>query len=85
MSSITIRINEEDKIAAEQIFKALGLNISSATNAFFKQVIRTGGIPFSLKADFKADPFFSSQNQKRLKKSILQMQNEGGKIHEILK
>lgn len=80
MSSITIRVNEADKIALERIFKDLGLNISSATNAFFKQVIRTSGMPFEL----KADPFFGEQNQKRLKESIEQMESRGGKIHEVI-
>lgn len=79
MSSITIRVDEADKKAVEQIFKDIGLNISSATNAFFKQVIMHGGIPFEL----KSDPFYSKQNIKRLEKSAKEIEKNGGETHDL--
>ena len=44
----TIRIDSEDKDKANQIFKEMGINLSTAVNAFLKAVIREGSIPFSL-------------------------------------
>jgi DNA-damage-inducible protein J len=47
-------------------------------------VLREKRIPFELKLkeeDF--DPFYSSKNMERLKKSIEQMEKTGGTIHEV--
>ena len=45
-TSVTMRVDCEDKAKAEQIFNALGLNMSTAFNMFIKQTIRCDGIPF---------------------------------------
>ena len=37
------------KVAAEKIFEALGINMSTAVNIFLRQTIRENGIPFELK------------------------------------
>lgn len=70
MKNISIRISEEDKIAVENIFNELGLTLSSATLAFYKQVIINNGLPFEL----KVDPFYSKKNIDRLKKSIAELE-----------
>lgn len=44
----TIRIDLDDKDKANKVFKEIGVNLSSAVNAFLKVVIREGGIPFPL-------------------------------------
>jgi addiction module antitoxin, relB/dinJ family len=80
MASINIRVNDNDKKAVEQILADIGLTLSSATNAFYKQIIMHRGIPFEL----KADPFFSQENLKRLEKNAEQMKTTGGQIHEVL-
>ena len=49
----TIRIDLEDKDKANKIFKEIGINLSSAVNAFLKVVIREGSIPFPLEASSK--------------------------------
>jgi len=49
-TSISIRIDEDVKRDAESLLSKLGLTLSSATNVFFRQVIRTQGIPFPLSA-----------------------------------
>ena len=79
MATVTIRVSDHDKKKVEQIFSDLGLNISSATNAFFKQVIYNGGIPFEL----KVDSFYSKENLKRLEKNAKEMEETGGKIKDI--
>lgn len=73
MANVNIRIDDKLKKEAETIFAELGLTITSATNVFYKQVVRYGGIPFDLRI---SDPFYSAENQARLQKSI-QEANEG--------
>lgn len=66
MANVNIRVDDALKQEAEGIFEALGLSMSAATNVFYKQVVRYGGIPFEL----RIDPFYSFENQARLRKSI---------------
>ena len=49
-TNISIRIDEDVKRDAENLFTKLGLTLSSATNVFFRQAIRTQGIPFLITA-----------------------------------
>ena len=51
MSNINIRVDDELKRQSELIFDSLGLNMTTATTAFLKQVVRCHGIPFPLYAD----------------------------------
>ncbi len=51
MANINIRIDDGLKRQAEQVFECLGLNMTTATTAFLKQVVRCRGIPFPLYAD----------------------------------
>ena len=50
-TNLNIRTDAEVKAAAEQIFDALGLNMSTAVNIFLRQAIRQGGLPFEVKLD----------------------------------
>ena len=49
-TNISIRIDEDVKKDAENLFAKLGLTLSSATNVFFRQAVRTQGIPFLITA-----------------------------------
>lgn len=73
MANVNIRVDDKLKKEAENIFSELGLTLTAATNVFYKQVVRYGGIPFDLRIP---DPFYSAENQARLQKSI-QEANEG--------
>jgi len=44
-----IRIDEEVKKQATELFSKLGLDISSAVNIFLRQSILHGGLPFEVK------------------------------------
>lgn len=48
-TTLNIRTDKEIKVKAEQIFDALGLNMSTAVNIFLRQAIRENGIPFEVK------------------------------------
>ena len=79
MANVNIRVDDKLKQDAENIFSELGLSMSTATNVFYKQVVRYGGIPFEL----RIDPFYSAENQAYLKKAINNY--EEGKSKPIIK
>ena len=65
-SLISARIDSKDKENFELFCESVGMNVSTAINMFVKVVIKNQGLPFEV----KADPFYSPENMKRLKKSI---------------
>lgn len=71
MANVNIRVDDTLKQEAENIFSELGLSMSSATNVFYKQVVRCGGIPFEL----KIDPFYSESNMRALREAIAEFDN----------
>ena len=50
-TNITIRMDSELKAEADELFNALGMNLSTAFNIFVRQALREGGIPFEIKLD----------------------------------
>lgn len=51
-SSMNIRMDKEIKQQAQQIFSALGMDMTTAINVFLRQAIRCNGFPFELRLDF---------------------------------
>ena len=47
-TSITIRMDKELKIQAEELFTDLGLNMTTAFTAFARQAVREQRIPFCI-------------------------------------
>lgn len=82
MTTISAKIENEDKSSFEAILTSIGLNVSTAINAFVKATIREKGIPFELKA--VDDPYiYSEENMKYLRQGIAQIESGNGKIHEL--
>ena len=52
-ANINIRVDREVKNKAQEVFTALGLDMTSAVNIFLRQAIRKNGIPFELINDDK--------------------------------
>ncbi len=48
VSNINIRVDNEVKTRAQEVFSSLGLDMTTAINAFLRQSIRQNGLPFSL-------------------------------------
>ena len=53
MATVTARVDENVKKEAENLFKKMGLNMSTAMNLFLKKCILEQGIPFELKVPNK--------------------------------
>lgn len=47
-SNLTIRMNREVKQEAQQIFNALGMDMTTAINIFLRQSIQHRGLPFEV-------------------------------------
>ena len=50
-ANINIRVDNDVKNKAQEVFAALGLDMTSAINIFLRQAIRKNGIPFELVAE----------------------------------
>ena len=50
-NNINIRVDSEVKTKAQDVFSALGLDMTSTINIFLRLAIRRNGIPFELVAE----------------------------------
>ncbi len=46
--NMTLRMEPELKMEASQLFKALGMDLSTATGIFYRQALRCRGLPFEV-------------------------------------
>ena len=82
MTTISAKIDNEDKDRFENIINSIGLNVTSAISAFVKATIRENGIPFALKA--ADDPYiYSEENLKYLRQGKAQIEAGNGQVHEL--
>ena len=72
-TQVQIRMEKELKEKAEVLFAEMGMNISTAVNVYFRQVIRDGKIPFEI--SLRNDGFYNELNQSRLRESIAQLKS----------
>lgn len=81
-TNINIRIDEDLKKQAENLFADMGMNMTTAVNIFVRQSLRQGCIPFVITTE--TDPFYNPANMKRLRNSI--QQDKEGKLtaHELI-
>ena len=49
--NLTLGMDSELKSQASELFKALGLDLSTATGIFYRQALRCHGLPFEVKID----------------------------------
>jgi len=75
MSTVTVRVDEETKRKAADIFAGLGLDVSTAVRMFLKQTVNRGEMPMNLKAP---DPFYSEENMAELRKRAREL--DEGKV-----
>ena len=50
-TQVTFRIDENLKKRAEKLFDEMGINMTTALNAFVKATVREGKMPFALVSD----------------------------------
>ena len=82
LSTITARVDEQDKISFDAFCSSVGLNTSTAINLFVKAVLRQNRIPFEITPD--SDPFYSFQNQAYIMKSVNALRRGKGTAHALI-
>ena len=50
-TNVTVRMDSDVKRECEEIYGALGINLSTAINVFLRKSIRAGGFPFDVRLD----------------------------------
>lgn len=50
MATLTVNVDDKVKAQADALYKSMGLNLSSAVNAFLRKSLQVGGMPFQLTA-----------------------------------
>lgn len=81
LSTLTSRVEENDKAMFISFCESVGLTSSAAINMFVKAVNREHRIPFEIKTE---DPFYSTSNQLHLMKSVQQLRDGKGTPHELI-
>lgn len=49
--NMTLRMEPELKAQASELFKSLGMDLSTATGIFYRQALRYHGIPFEIRLE----------------------------------
>ena len=82
MAQVNIRIDDDLKTSADNLFEELGINMTTAFTMFIRQAIRQGGIPFEITT--KKDPFFNPENLKLVRQSIKEAEEGKLTAHELI-
>ena len=89
-TNMNIRMDDDVKRQAQQLFSEFGLDMTTAINVFLRQAIREQALPFSIemypqrKKVIDDAQFFSGANLAHLKHSLAQA--KAGKVtpHELI-
>ena len=76
---MSIRTNDERKYSFEGFCESIGITVTAAVNMFMTACLRESRIPIEI----KADPFWSEDNQARLKVSLEHARQGKLTKHEI--
>ncbi len=67
MTTVSIRLDDDDKRELDEMCAEMGMNISTFYMIYTKKALRDRRIPFEIEAPL--DPFYSESNKAQLKKS----------------
>ena len=79
MATVSIRMDDDTKAAFERFCDSVGITVSAAVNMFAKMTVRENRIPFEI----TGDPFWSEENQARLRLSMAHAKEGKLSKHEI--
>jgi len=79
-TNLNISMDEDLKKSFDMLCEDIGMSMTTAICIFAKKAVKEQRIPFDVTAN---DPFYSSVNMERLKRSAAQMEKTGGTVHEL--
>ena len=83
-STVQVRIDEDTRQRASELFERMGLDIPTAIRMFLKQSIESNGLPFQpmiIKRDING---FSQFDAMRVEYARKQLEAGGGSFHELI-
>ena len=82
-ATVQVRVDENTRKLATELFERIGLDIPTAIRMFLKQSIESNGLPFQpgIKKDINGFSLYDSARMERARK---QLETGGGKIHELI-
>ena len=81
-ATLSVRMDENVKRQFDAFCADVGMNTSVAVNLFAKAVLRERRIPFEITQS--DDPFYSAANQARLRRSLKQLNEGRGVVHDLI-
>lgn len=78
-TNVTFRIDEDIKQQADELFKSLGLNLSTAFNMFLRQSINRQCIPFEI-----AQPRYNPEMEAEILRRMKDLKEGKGIEHELI-
>ena len=81
-ATVTARVDKKDKKEFDEFCSDVGLNTSTAINLYIKTVLREKRIPFDISQS--GDPFYSQSNMAYVKKSVKELREGKGTVHELI-
>ena len=86
MVSTSIKIDAETKKEAQELFKDLGINLTTAVNIFLKQAVREQGLPFYVgKTKYKDEVYQAMKDAEQGKNLSKGYDNVKERFEDILR
>ncbi|MDR3164235.1 MAG: type II toxin-antitoxin system RelB/DinJ family antitoxin [Synergistaceae bacterium] len=83
-STVQVRIDDETRREASELFERLGLDIPTAIRMFLKQSIESRGLPFQPRILELDSNGFSLYDADRIEKARKQIDEGRGACHELI-
>ena len=68
--NLTLRMDSELKAQAAELFKALWLDLSTATDIFYRQALRCHSLPFEAKIDEPNETTYEAMESAKINEDI---------------
>lgn len=84
-TNITMRMDEDLKVQAEELFADLGLNMTSAFTIFIKQAVREQRIPFTISRELPNEETLEALEEVQRMKQDLSIGKSYDDVDEMMK
>jgi len=83
-ATVQVRVDEDTRKRANEVFERIGLDIPTAIRMFLKQSIESNGLPFQPMIPKRDINGFSQYDAARIDRAIKQLNAGGGTYHELI-
>ncbi len=83
-TTVQVRVDDDTRKQANEVFERIGLDIPTAIRMFLKQSIESNGLPFQPMSTKRDSNGFSQYDAARIDRAIKQLNAGGGTYHELI-